>query len=66
MKIGEIKGGQVQFHSVKTHHYLIMPLNMTPKEYTCLEIYNKEMTFTGMYNFYMNVNKNNVEAAFHG
>ena len=43
-----------------------MPLKKSLEEYTCLEIYDKEMTFTSMYNFYMHVNKNNVEAAFHG
>lgn len=57
------KVNTIQF---KNHHYLIMPLNKTPEEYNRLGIFDKEMTPMGMSNFYMDVNKNIVEAASQG
>lgn len=57
------KVNSIQF---KNHHYYIMPLNKTPEEYIRQGIHDKEMTPIGMYNFYMNVDKNIVEAASQG
>lgn len=57
------KVNSIQF---KNHHYFIMPLNKTPEEYSRLGIFDKEMTPMGMCNFYMNVDKNIVEAASQG
>lgn len=57
------KVNSIQF---KNHHYFVMPLNKTPEEYSRLGIFDKEMTPMGMCNFYMNVDKNIVEAASQG
>ena len=57
------KVNSIQF---KNHHYFVMPLNKTPEEYSRLGIFDKEMTPIGMCNFYMNADKNIVEAASQG
>ncbi|MFR9296648.1 MAG: hypothetical protein ACLVLI_02905 [Aedoeadaptatus pacaensis] len=43
-----------------------MLLNKTPEEYNRPGSFDKEMTLIGMSNFYMDVNKNIVEAASQG
>ena len=61
-----LRGRQGEFHSIKKHHYIIVPLNKTPEEYTHPGIFDEEMMPMAMCNFYMNADKQSVGGTSQG
>ena len=57
---------KVNYIQYKNNHYKIMPMNKTPEQYIRQGLSNSEMDPIGMFNFYMDLQKNIVEAFSQG
>ena len=57
---------KVNYIQYKNNHYKIMPMNKTPEQYIRQGLTNSEMDPIGMFNFYMDLQKNIVEAYSQG
>ena len=57
---------KVNYIQYKNNHYKIMPMNKTPEQYIRQGLTNSEMDSIGMFNFYMDLQKNIVEAYSQG